>query len=60
MSRMKKPAYSETAVGWTEDDFEAGVTTYGVAHYEGEKKRPVPTQVRMRPPLALAETDMSQ
>ena len=32
---MKKPMYTEPAVGWTESDDVAGVTTYGIANYDG-------------------------
>eukprot|EP00966_Prymnesium_polylepis_P041425 961343-Prymnesium_polylepis.1 len=35
IARTKKPQYSEPAVGWNDEDFAAGVTKYGVAHYEG-------------------------
>ena len=35
---MKKPNYSEPMIGWNEEDFHAGVTTYGVSNYEGTAK----------------------
>ncbi|KAL1496576.1 hypothetical protein AB1Y20_014181 [Prymnesium parvum] len=36
--RMRKVGYSEPAVGWNDNDEEAGVTKYGVCHYDGAKK----------------------
>lgn len=38
MARLKKPNYSEPVVGWNQEDDNSGVTTFGVANYEGTKK----------------------
>lgn len=38
-NRMLQPRYSEPAVGWNDDDDKSGITTYGVAHYEGAKSK---------------------
>ena len=46
MKRMKQPAYSEPAIGWNEEDFQAGVTTYGVSNYEGTAKLKITTPAR--------------
>ena len=46
MKRMKQPAYSEPAIGWNEEDFQAGVTTYGVSNYESTAKLKITTPVR--------------
>ena len=34
---MKKPGYVEPAIGWNDEDNNAGVIKYGVAHYEPRK-----------------------
>ena len=50
LHKVKKPMYTEPAIGWNEDDFQAGVTKYGVAHYEGAKKHAkAPTRPRLLP-----------
>ena len=50
---MAKPAYSEPAIGWNQEDDAAGVVKYGVANYEPRKSSAVP--VRPQPPaLCLA------
>ena len=55
---MKQPAYSEHVVGWNQDDFQAGVTTYGVSNYEGTAKLKIPTPVRPALlPLAAVRPD---
>lgn len=33
MKRMKKPAYVEPTVGWTDEDTKSGVTKFGIANY---------------------------
>lgn len=33
MKRMKKPAYVEPAVGWTESEKDSGITKYGITNY---------------------------
>lgn len=33
LHRMKKPAYTEPAVGWLDEPAEAGISSWGVAHY---------------------------
>jgi hypothetical protein len=52
LHRMKKPNYSEPAIGWNEDDFKAGVVTYGVANYESTQKLKVkaPKRPMIMPP----------
>ena len=58
MKRMKQAAYSEPAIGWNEEDFQAGVTTYGVSNYEGTAKFKIttPTRPALLPPTDLPET----
>jgi hypothetical protein len=46
--RMRKPGYSEPAVGWNEDDNAAGVVKYGVAHYAGCSMSPSMPKERPR------------
>ena len=33
LHRMKKPAYTEPAIGWNSEDFQTGLVKYGVAEY---------------------------
>ena len=54
MKRMKQPAYSEPAIGWNEEDFQAGVTTYGVSNYESTAKLKITTPTRPLPPAGGA------
>ena len=55
LARMKKPAYCEPArVGWNEEDFNAGVKSYGVSNYEATEKLKVVAPTRRQlfyPPL---------
>ena len=46
LARVKKPRYSEPAVGWNQDDFAAGVTAFGVSHYESTQKLTVKAPAR--------------
>jgi len=34
IARVKKPTYVEPAIGWNDEDFNSGVTKFGVANYE--------------------------
>ena len=54
---MKKPAYCEPAVGWNEEDFNAGVKSYGVSNYEATEKLKVvaPTRPALLPPTGESE-----
>ena len=54
MARAKKPDYSEPAIGWNEDDFHAGVTSFGVSNYESTQKLKVlaPFRPTLMPPVA--------
>ena len=59
VNRMKKPGYSEPVIGWNEDDFHAGVTKYGVSHYEGMAalKIATPTRPPLLPPARSTEAE---
>lgn len=50
ITRAKKPNYTEPAVGWNDEDFNTGVTKFGVANYEGTEKLKV-KQLPQRPAL---------
>ena len=52
---MKKPNYSEPMIGWNEEDFHAGVTTYDVSNYEGTARLKIttPTRPAFLPPPPL-------
>ena len=58
--RMKKPVYSEPMIGWNEDDFHAGVTKFGVSHYEGTAKLKIatPTRPALLPPPPSTEPEV--
>ena len=36
--RGKLRNYTEPAIGWNDEDFQAGVTKFGIANYEGTCK----------------------
>ena len=57
LARMKKPAYCEPAVGWNEEDFNAGVKSYGVSNYEATQKLKVvaPMRPALLPPTGDSE-----
>ena len=40
----KKPAYTEPAVGWNDEDFKTGITKFGVTEYAA------PTTTAVSPP----------
>ena len=44
--RMKKPAYTEPALGWNDEYFKVGLVKYGIAEYAApmKKKIEVPTR----------------
>ena len=48
---MRKPGYSEPAIGWNNDDNKAGVIKYGVANYEPMKKGTRAPVAPLRPAL---------
>ena len=50
LTRMKKPAYSEPAIGWNDEDFKAGLVKFGVADYVA------PTKVNIEAPARPATT----
>ena len=55
LSRMKKPNYSEPAIGWNQEDMKTGVIEYGVANYE-PRQSAAPITAPIRPAhLALPE-----
>lgn len=54
ITRLKKPSYSEPAVGWNDEDFHTGVTKFGVSNYEGTAALNV-TAPLMRLPAPPAE-----
>ena len=58
LMRMKKPNYTEPAIGWNTEDAAAGVIKYGVANYE---PRQGPTVIKnpIRPPLPAPELPAS-
>ena len=39
MSRIKKPAYVEPAVGWNAEDDKSGVVKFGLSNYESHVKK---------------------
>eukprot|EP00966_Prymnesium_polylepis_P179620 4158961-Prymnesium_polylepis.1 len=61
IARMKKPNYVEPAIGWNDEDFQTGVTKFGVANYEGtaklKVKAPAQRPALMPPPQAEAMED---
>ena len=54
LSRMAKPAYSEPAIGWNQEDDAAGVVKYGVANYEPARKSAAALVRPPQPALCLA------
>ena len=54
LSRMAKPAYSEPAIGWNQEDDAAGVVKYGVANYEPARKSAAAPVRPPQPALCLA------
>ena len=59
---VKKPGYSEPMIGWNEDDFHAGVTKFGVSHYEGTAKLKIttPTCPALLPPPPSNEPEADE
>jgi len=59
---MKKPNYSEPMIGWNEEDFHAGVTTYGVSNYEGTARLKIttPTHPAFLPPPPSNEPEADE
>ena len=55
LKRMKKPKYSEPAIGWNDEDFQVGLVKYGIAEYAAptSKKIMAPT----RPEIAFVPAD---
>ena len=57
LTHMRKPDYSEPAIGWNNDDNKAGVIKYGVANYEPRKSK-AKIMAPARPAiLALADAE---
>ena len=50
LTRMKKPAYTEPAIGWNNEDFQTGLVKYGVAEYAA------PSAKKIAPPTRPAIT----
>ena len=50
---MAKPAYSEPAIGWNQEDDAAGVVKYGVANYEPARKSAAAPVRPPQPALSL-------
>ena len=51
---MAQPAYSEPAIGWNQEDDDAGVVKYGVANYEPARKSAAAPVRPPQPALCLA------
>ena len=59
----RAPNYTEPAIGWNDEDFQTGVTKYGVSNYEGTAKLkitaptrpPGPPSCLSRPPAARTD-----
>ena len=49
-------------IGWNEEDFHAGVTTYGVSNYEGTAKLKIttPTRPGFLPPTPSNEPEADE
>jgi hypothetical protein len=60
LGRMAKPAYSEPAIGWNQEDDAVGVVKYGVAHYEPAHKSVVAPVRPPQPALCLAPVPPAQ
>lgn len=48
MFRMKQPMYTESLIGWNDEDNKSGVTKFGIAHYSP------PTKPAKNPPARPA------
>ena len=52
---MKKPTYTEPALGWNDEDFKAGLIKFGVAEYAAPTK--VKIEAPLRPPAIKFEPE---
>jgi hypothetical protein len=52
---MKKPDYTEPALGWNAEDFKVGLIKFGVAEYSAPTK--VNIEAPLRPPAIAFEPD---
>ena len=43
---MKKPKYSEPAIGWNDEDFQVGLVKYGIAEYAASTQKKIATPAR--------------
>ena len=59
IARVKKPDYVEPAIVWNDEDFDTGVTNFGVANYEGTAKLKVKAPA-VRPALKCPLPRMSR
>ena len=50
LNRMKKPDYTEPALGWNDEDFKVGLVKFGVAEYSAPAKVKIEAPLR---PLAI-------
>ena len=48
LHRMKKPAYTEPAIGWNDEDFETGLVKFGVAEYAAPSAKAIAQPTRRR------------
>ena len=55
LGRMKKPTYTEPALGWNDEDFKAGLIKFGVAEYAAPTK--VKIEAPLRPPAIKFEPE---
>ena len=43
---MKKPGYSEPAIGWNDEDFQTGLVKFGVAEYAAPTAKTIAAPTR--------------
>lgn len=46
LHRVKKPAYSEPAIGWNDEDFQTGLVKFGVAEYAAPTAKTISAPTR--------------
>ena len=54
---MKKPTYTEPALGWNDEDFKAGLIKFGVAEYAAPTK--VKIEAPLRPPAITFDCELA-
>ena len=57
LGRMKKPTYTEPALGWNDEDFKAGLIKFGVAEYAAPTK--VKIEAPLRPPAITFDCELA-